>query len=279
MGPSTQWLAAALCAFAAALAPATLRAASQVEMLEEAVETYTRGLHTERRDPRIEEFRRAQRLFAAVSSGVANADLYTNLGNAALQAEDLGAAILAYRRALRIVPGHPRALQNLDHARSLLPAWVPRPGPEGVLDSLFFWHRSVPLDLRVLLAALCFAVAFGLVAGSIRFRQSTLRNAAILPLLAWGALQASVFADPSRAAQSEAVVSPPEVVARAADSPVAPSAFPQPLPSGVEVRILEQRPPWVRVRLANGRDAWLPGSSLASVDRTPSQQDSSASPR
>ncbi len=37
----------------------------------------------------------------------------------------------------------------------------------------------------------------------------------------------------------------------------------------VEVRILEQRPPWVRVRLANGRDAWLPGSSLASVDGTP----------
>ena len=35
--------------------------------------------------------------------------------------------------------------------RALLPAWVPRPGPEGVLDSLFFWHRSVPLDQRALL--------------------------------------------------------------------------------------------------------------------------------
>ena len=236
------------------------------------METYTRGLDTEHRDPRIEEFRRAQRLFASVASDVGNAALYTNLGNAALQAEDLGNSILAYRRALRVAPGHPRALQNLDHARSLLPAWVPRPGPEGVLDSFFFWHRSVPLDLRVLLAALCFAVAAALVAAAIRFRQSALRNAALLPLLGWAALLASVLADPSRAGQLEAVVTVPEVVARAADSSRAPSAFPQPLPSGVEVRVLEQRPPWVRIRLANGRDAWLPASSLSSVDATPPQQ-------
>ena len=241
-------------------------------MLLEAVETYTRGLHTEHRDPRIEEFRRAQRLFAAVADRVENADLYTNLGNAALQAEDLGGSILAYRRALRISPAHPRALQNLDHARSLLPGWVPRPGPEGVLDSLFFWHRSVPIDLRMLLAALCFTVAAVLVAAAIRFRQSPLRNAASLPLLAWGALLASVLADPSRTARPEAVVAVPEVVARAADSPLSPSAFPQPLPGGVEVRILEQRSAWVRVRLANGRDAWLPESSLASVDSQPRQQ-------
>jgi tetratricopeptide (TPR) repeat protein len=265
MAASRRRLAAALWTLAVLLSASAPRAASDEERIREAIDTYTRGLNTEHRDPRIEEFRRAQRLFASVAIGTRNAALYTNLGNAALQAEDLGSSILAYRRALRVAPGHARALQNLDHARSLLPDWVPRPGPEGVLDSLFFWQRSVPLDLRALLAALCFAVAALLVAAAIRFRQSALRNAAILPLLGWGGLLASVLSDPSRVAQLEAVVTVPEVVARAADSSLAPSAFPQPLPGGVEVRILEQRPPWVRIRLANGRDAWLPGSSLASV--------------
>ena len=256
------WL---LCALAPLLSAERLQAASSEEMLLEAVERYTHALNTEERDPRIEAFRRSQRLFAAVASEVENADLYTNLGNAALQAEDLGASILAYRRGLRLAPDHPRALQNLDHARSQLPAWVPRPGPEGLLDGFFSWHRSLSRELRALLAAVCFAAASLLVASGICFRQTTLRNVATLPLLAWAALLTSLLADPAGSSSQEAVVTLPEVVARAADSALAPSAFPEPLPSGVEIRILEQRSPWLRVRLANGRDVWLPESSLTRV--------------
>jgi tetratricopeptide (TPR) repeat protein len=237
------------------------------ESVEDAVSAYTRGLNTVERDARLEEFRRAQRLFAtAAGTGIENAELYTNLGNAALQAEDLGPAILAYRRALRLEPNHARARQNLEHARARLPSWVPRPAPEGALDSLFFWHRSVPHASRELLAAGCFAVACALVALGIRLRQSALRNAAILPFVAWGAFAGSVFVDPARADGRAAVVTLPEVVARAADSQLSPSAFAEPLPSGVEVEILEDRSPWLRVRLANGRDAWLLQSSLTRLD-------------
>lgn len=239
----------------------------------EAVETYTRGLNTEKRDARIEQFRRAQRLFARASDdGVATASLYTNLGNAALQAEDLGEAILAYRRALRLEPNHPRASQNLDHARSLLPSWVPRPAAESALDSFFFWHRTVPQGIRQLAAAVCFGVAGALIAAGIRFRQSALRNAAILPLLVWGALTASVLVDPARAAGNDAVVILPEVLARAADSPLSPSAFAEPLPRGVEVRVVEDRAPWLRVRLFNGRDAWVPESSIERVEPATGEQ-------
>jgi tetratricopeptide (TPR) repeat protein len=231
-----------------------------------AVEAYTQGLNTEHRDPRLEEFRRAQRLFASLAQrGVRTPDLYTNLGNAALQAEDLGAALLAYRRALLLDADHPRALQNLEHARSLLPAWVPRPEPVGVLDSLFFWHRTVPVSVRELLAAGCFALACLLLAVSMRVGQRGLRNAAILPGLAWLAISGAALLDSGRAGGGAAVVTR-EAVARAADSSLAPSAFPQPLPAGVELRILEQRAPWLRVRLANGRDAWLQASNVQRVE-------------
>jgi tetratricopeptide (TPR) repeat protein len=253
---------------------AALASVAQARSVEDsfglAVETYNRALQTEQRDARVEEFRRAQRLFAGLADqladrGVRSADLYTNLGNAALQAEDLGAAVLAYRRALMLDADHSRALQNLEHARNLLPSWVPRPEPSGMLDSLFLWHRTVPAPIRSLLAALCFTAAALLIALAIRFAQPALRNAAILPGVAWLAIAGSVAFDPGGDGQEAAVVIRPEAIARAADSPLAPSAFRQPLPAGAELRILEERAPWLRVRLANGRDAWLKASVVSRV--------------
>jgi len=235
--------------------------------VQEAVDRYTEALHTEDRDARLAGFHRAEQLFAGVAAaGIRNPELYTDQGNAALQAERLGSAVLAYRRALRLDPDHPRALQNLQHARSLLPEWVPKPEHAGLLDTFFFWHRTLSTHARQTGAALAFAAAALLVAAGVRFDQSTLRNAAILPALVWAALLASVWMDPAAEAREEAVVVAPETVARAADSPIAPSAFPEPLPGGVELRILETRSPWLRVRLANGRDAWVAESSVARVD-------------
>jgi tetratricopeptide (TPR) repeat protein len=235
-------------------------------LLEQAIDAYTLALNTEARDVRLEGFRRAERLFGRViESGLDSPDLYVNLGNAALQAERLGGAVLAYRRALRLDPDHARALQNLEHARTLLPEWVPRPESGGVLDSFFFWHRTLSWSERSLAAAFCFALAGLLVALSVRLGQATLRNFALLPAAVWVALLASLVLDPTAWRTDQAVVTGEGIVARVADSALAPSPFPEPLPGGVEVRILEERSPWVRVRLANGRDAWVTESGISRI--------------
>ncbi len=235
-------------------------------VLEAAIAAYATAMDTEKRSLRLETFRRSERLFArAIESGAQNAEIYTNLGNAALQGERLGYAVLAYRRALLLDPDHARALQNLDHARGLLPSWVPRRAGGGdAFDSFFFWHRTLSGAERHIAAALCFALAVVLVAASIRFESSTPRNVAILPALVWCALLASLLLDRAADASGEAVVTV-EAAARAADSAFAPSLFPAPLPEGTEVRILENRAPWMRVRLANRRDVWVKESSLAPV--------------
>ncbi len=232
----------------------------------EAVAAYSAAMDSEERSVRLEAFRRAARLFArAIEGGADNAAIYTNLGNSALQGEQMGMAVLAYRRALWVDPVHPRALQNLEYARSLLPAWVPHPDENSVLDSFFFWHRSLSRDERNLAAAVCFALAAVLFALAVRTRSSTPRNIAILPMVAWIALLASVLIDPASRSANEAVITVDEVAARAADSAFAPSLFSAPLPGGTEVRILENRPPWARIRLANGRDVWVRESSIAPV--------------
>lgn len=234
--------------------------------LDQALAAYAEALDTPDHDRRVQGFRRAELLFArAVDEAGGTPALYTNLGNAALLAERLGPAVLAYRRALALDPDARRALQNLEHVRTLLPEWVPRPESVGVFDTFFSWHRTLARGDRRLAAALGFALAACLLAGSIHWRQATLRGVALLPALVWLALLASLWLDPASELREEAVVVAPEAVARAADSPLAPSALPAPLPGGVELRILERRPPWVRVRLANGRDAWVAESAIAIV--------------
>ncbi len=245
---------------------ATTSAASAEARLEEALAIYTRALEEPQRGARLAGFARAERLFArVVASGSHTSDLYTNLGNAALQAEHTGRAVLAYRRALRLDADAPRALQNLEHVRRLLPEWVPRPEPAGVIDTFFFWHRTLPRSDRALAAALCFALACALLAGAIRTRNGALRGAALLLFAGWGLLAGSVALDGAGSAKEDAVITADEAPARAADSALAPLAFPDPLPGGTEVAILERRSPWLRVRLANGRDAWVSESSATVV--------------
>ena len=117
------------------------------------------------RDSRLAGFARAQAHFsAAANAGSASADLFANIGTAALQSERLGDAIVAFRRALAIDPDHDRATRNLGQARKLLPEWVPKPASGTVLDSFFFWHRTWSTAERAYGAAWCFlfaAIAFG----------------------------------------------------------------------------------------------------------------------
>jgi tetratricopeptide (TPR) repeat protein len=246
-------------------------------LLEEGVREYRAALECTDRDERLSRFHRAELLFQQLVDGqgdrengpnrVVSADLYANLGNAALGGERLGPAVLAYRRALAIDPDHDRAFQNLDHARTLLPDWVPKPERSGLLDSFFGWsHRLSRAELRTR-AAIAFFVATALVALSIRWRQTVLRHLAVIPAIIWLLLLAVMTLRSTAEQGSAAVVVVSEVVARSADSAGAPARLAQHLPGGTEVQLIEQRDEWIRVRLFDGRDAWLPSSAVERVTR------------
>ena len=246
-------------------APAS--AGSAQSMLEEAVREYTAALGASEHDLRTERFQRARRLFSQVidDQHIENAQLFVNLGNAALQCEQLGQAILAYRRALAIEPGHAQARQNLDYARERLPNWVPRPQGQTLLDTFFFWHQTLSRSGRSFVAALCFAVAASLLAIAIRWQKAWARNTAVIPALLWFVLMGLSIWGGWKGTGDQVVITVPEVVARAADSAGAPPRFAQPLPGGTEARVLERRSDWVQIRLSNGRDAWVRASSVSAV--------------
>ncbi|MFV1967098.1 MAG: hypothetical protein ACC628_16850 [Pirellulaceae bacterium] len=264
-----------------ALTTHTLWAATPHELLDEAVREYRAALDCSDRDERLQRFRRAELVFSqlirphgadvSADHGIQNADLYVNLGNAALGAERLGPAILAYRRALAMDPDHRRASQNLRHARTLLPESVPRPAEGGLLDTFFAWALRLSHAERRNAAAVTFLATAALLAISIRWRRTAYRTMAIFPAVAWIFFTTTLLLDARHDASRAAVVTVAEVVARSADSAHAPARFAQPLVSGTELEILERRDTWCHVQLANGRDAWLPSSSVEEVRPVPQE--------
>jgi hypothetical protein len=185
-------------------------------------------------------------------------ELLADWGTAALSAGDVGAATLAYRRALAIDPDNARALRNLKWLRSKQGELF-RSTSNSATDTLFFFH-AWPRSTRLLAGAIAFALAILLLVpwgGRRRFAAFALVPAAI-----WIAMLASLALEDRH--PHDAVVMD-SVMLRAADSAGAPSAMSQALPRGAEVTLLEARDGWTKIRLANGASGWVPASAVERV--------------
>ena len=232
--------------------------------LDQALVTYRSAQETSAAADRAAAFARAERLFAAAAAeDTASAELWTNMGTAALQAEHLGTAILAYRRALALDPDQRHAQQNLAHARTLLPSWVPRHEGGGFLDSLLAWQHAMSAGERRGAGAVAFFLAMAMLGGAFATGSGALRLFAFVPMVAWAMLLASGAAG---TADRGGVIAGAETIARAADSRNAPARFAEALPVGTEVTIAEVRGEWARVVLADGRDAWVNAAAVDEVD-------------
>ncbi|MBF0173302.1 MAG: hypothetical protein HQL83_07635 [Magnetococcales bacterium] len=239
--------------------------ATPEQQVHQALERYRQAQETQDPSARQEGFRQAQRLFATLVETVTpNADLYANLGAAALQAGDIGRAIWAFRSALALDPGHERSLTNLHFARGLLPSWLPRPEAHEPWDRLSGW-ALIPAAQRSLPGGVLFLLAAAGIALAIRFDSLLTRSLALIPILLWllVSFPGLLF---DREKNDHGVILQEETLARAADSINAPVSFSHPLPAGTEVRVLEHRDGWTRIALANDHNAWIRASALIMID-------------
>lgn len=229
--------------------------------LRRAIDEYSKAMETGERNARLSGFARAEQLFrqavqAELSAGRrVSAQLWLNLGNAALQAENTGSAILAYRRALQRAPNHAQAMQNLAHARSSLPEWARTEQNSVFFDTLFFWTRLVSRPQLAALASVCFLIAMACVGFGIATSKSLWRNMAILPGLLWLLLLGSSWLG-SGHSNANAVVIATDTVLYSADSEKSPQRMTEPLPQGTEVQVLQSRDRWLEIQLS-GRSGWI----------------------
>jgi len=202
---------------------------------------------------------------------IANAGLYYNIGNAYLLKGDVGRAILNYRRAQQFpisdatLAGNLK--KNLQSALEKRRDQVTVRTRRRVLHTLFFWHYDFGVKTRFILACCGWALALG--AGSYRLwrrRGVMWLWLVVLGLVLLLGMGGSVAVDLHRAkTQRQGVIVVNEVVARQGDGDNYPVSFKEPLHSGTEFELKEQRTRWLRIELASGDEAWIPASAAEMI--------------
>lgn len=258
----------ALLALPAWASPAPLSAEEQLAGAEQAMDDASRALAD---DPELAEhlYEEAAARYRSLieTRGIESSALHRAEGNARLLAGDVGRAIACYRRAERLDPRDERTRQSLAHARALVRTSVTPGLEERALRTALWWRGIVPRSW--MFAA--FAVAFGGV-WAVELARLVLRRR---PGHAWAAACAVVAAVTLGSLVVEhvafrmvehAVVVDRSVAARTGPSDeVYPPAFETPLSAGVEGVVTVRRDGWARLRLADGRDAWVPAGSIETI--------------
>src|SRR5919109_3145096 len=199
-----------------------------------------------------------------VAAGIHNAKLYYNLGNAYFRLNDLGRAILHYRRGLRLEPGNRQLQANLSYARSRRTDQIDVSQQHSLVHQLFFWSNelSVPTQWTLALAGYC--LAWG---GA--FAHLVWRRASLLWGLAGAAFVCLVFAGSTWLTQRQYTTRPAgvivaeEVVVRKGNGESYTPQLPQPLHAGTEFVVLEARGSWLAIQLDNGTSGWIRRDSAA----------------
>ena len=246
-----------------------MAAQDSLAIAKQAIAEYAQAMETSDRDARLVRFAQAERLFQQLIdpesgsdelSGSQSTALLIGWGNAALQAQHIGNAIVAYRRALEQSPGNTQATHNLQFARSLVPDTFRTRSETQLVDTLFFWRTLLSRRQVALLAASCFFAAAILWAVGYLVRSGLVRSLTFAPLLVWAILGLSWWM-PGTSQRSDAVIVVANTVLYSADSENAAPRLSEPLPDGAEVKILQQRERWTEIQVA-GRTGWVRSGAL-----------------
>jgi hypothetical protein len=205
---------------------------------------------------------------------LASGPLYYNLGNAELLAGDVGRAILAYRRAQRLMPLSADVRRNLAAARERAvgagtgAAGTAPPGArEARPPEVLAFVEAVPARWRFYAFAGTFALAW--VLGLLRLGRWGRPGRGVVAVvgaasaIALGSLLPTELGRDARAA----VVVAGEVTGRSGPDDL--TYEPSPATSirgGTEVRVVEVRGEWILVRLADGTRSWLPRRAIEMVE-------------
>ena len=241
---------------------------SNFEIAQHAEEEFRLGVEQRGdRDRAVPHFRTAADYFDELRRrGASNPELYRNLGNACLLADDLPQAVLAYRRGLRLSPTDADLLAGLDEARKRVnysteggfgrppddrrPPWLPRVGSE--------WFFAAA---AVFYVAACFLFTRWLMTR----RGRLLASSVVLAIAAAGLTVLIVLAVQSEREERErplVVVSQDGLILRKGDGLTYPPRYDTPLNRGVEARQLFERDGWMQIELTGGEVGWAPRESL-----------------
>ena len=244
-------------AFAASAAP--------IEAAESGVGLYNLGnrhYSEERYDEAVEAY------LGALETGIENAALLYNLGNATLKTGNLGKAILYYERGIELDPKDEDLRFNLEFARALIKGTLEMP-EQGPLWRFFQWLyglmglNSVVLLLSGLYFLFCACVLVRIYTGTLRLRTAliTIQSICVALFLFAGALLYAKI-------HNEVLVERGVLLAERIEARSGPGAAHTPifpLHEGMTFEIHGRRTDWMQVRLPNGLTGWIESATMEAI--------------
>ena len=193
-----------------------------------------------------------------LAEGRYNPELFYNLGNAYAQDHRLGAAILNYRRAERLIPGHPELRLNFRNALAAAAVEAPAPHPLAALlrgATHRFW-------MTLAVSAFWTTMLVGCVFCFLRPGRAWWLRAGLLGAGAVGLGLAGGHVTALGNHPEEVVVMQPSVPVRFAPIPTSESSFS--FSEGTVARVRARRDGMIEVQLGKQR-GWVPATATERV--------------
>lgn len=205
-------------------------------------------------------------LLLSEEGGLRNAALEYNLANTYYRLGEIGQAILHYLRAERLDPARADVQKNLAYVRNRVDPFIEPAGQQRLLRRLLFWQYQTSARQRFLAAAILSATGWLLLILRLRFRLMPLVILGML-LVVLGAANCGLVLWQLHEEHTHptAVVVGDQQVLRLGRGTGYDAALNEPLGPGVELRILETRGDWAKVRLRNNQQGWLQRTAIKRV--------------
>ncbi len=230
-----------------------VRASDQARPFLSGLEAYKAGDYAQAID----------RFGAIARSGVINAQLYYNLGNAYLKNNELGPAILWYERALALGSGDPDLIFNLEYARSLTKD-VAEEQASPLVRIFFFWNYQLSAGTIAAAAIASNLLAWLLAGGWLLTRRRGLARAALLAAIPALVLTLTALCNYFMAARFQpAIVLAEQVHVRAGLEERATELFV--LHAGAKVRVVKERADHYQIRFSADKLGWVPKNQVGLV--------------
>ena len=195
-----------------------------------------------------------------IALGYENGHIYFNLGNAYFRRGETGKAILAYRRAERLIPRDPDLRSNLSYAREMVKDELKPPVKGKWLRRIFFWYDAMSLRENLLAVVLFNFLFWGTMIGRFFHRGEALRWIGRISLLLLVLLTLTLGARMIEGGHKEGVVTAEKTAVRSGNGTNYTTRFE--LHAGAEFLVEGIEDEWVRIRLSNGERGWVPLSEI-----------------
>ena len=252
---------------------------SRLEIANAAEEAYLDGLSLMDSDPigAREQFQHAAHGYRELlDDGAHSSGAWFNLGNALLRSGDVGEAIVAYRRAERIDPSNDDIAANLAEARTRVESRIEPDATNMSFTTVAGWWHPISASTRLWIAIGTWILFWALLSFRLSRHRKTSHESefshatwltGIWATIAIAVIAAGTLIFDTAITQMYpiGVLTGDEVVLRSGNGDGFGASVEEPLQEGVEFTILELRPGWWRIELADGTIGWIPTDDAESI--------------